>query len=146
MAYAKSVGGLTVALSCAPGSAMARAAEIAITPLTGAEVLTGSTRMKAGTATKLVLNMISTGVMIRTGAVYGNLMVNVRPTNAKLVDRAQRIIMVATGCGRDEAATLLEAGGSVKSAIVMRQLGVGRDEAEARLARHNGRLAESLRG
>ena len=146
MAYAKSVGGLTVALSCAPGSAMARAAEIAITPSTGAEVLTGSTRMKAGTATKLVLNMLSTGVMIRTGAVYGNLMVNVRPTNAKLVDRAQRIIMVATGCGRDEAATLLEAGGSVKSAIVMRRLGVGRDEAEARLARHNGRLAESLRG
>ena len=76
---------------------MSTLADITITPLTGPEVITGSTRMKAGTATKLVLNMLSTGVMIKTGAVYGNLMVNVQPTNAKLIDRAQRIIIAATG-------------------------------------------------
>jgi len=117
MEYARSLGALTIALTCVPGSAMERVAEITIAPVTGPEVITGSTRLKAGTATKLVLNMLSTGVMIRTGAVYGNLMVNVKPTNAKLVDRAQRIIMAATGCGREEAARLLEEAGSVKAAI-----------------------------
>src|SRR5271168_2286279 len=101
--FARSRGALTIALACVPDSAMARVAEIAITPVTGPEILTGSTRMKAGTATKLVLNMLSTGIMIRTGAVYGNLMVNVRPTNAKLVDRAQRIVMAATGCAQQTA-------------------------------------------
>jgi N-acetylmuramic acid 6-phosphate etherase len=145
LGYAKSLGAqnsgiLTIGLSCVPGSELARAVEIAITPATGPEVLMGSTRMKAGTATKLVLNMLSTGVMIRTGAVYGNLMVNMKPTNAKLVDRAQRIIMAATGCGREEAARLLEAGGSVKTAIVMQKLGVSREEAIARLARARGSL------
>src|SRR5665213_1729570 len=98
MDYAKEVGALVIGLSCVPGSAVAQSADIAITPATGPEVLTGSTRMKAGTATKLVLNMLSTGVMVRTGATYGNLMVNVKPSNAKLVDRAERIIAAATGC------------------------------------------------
>ena len=87
---------------------MAAIADIAIAPVTGPQVLTGSTRLKAGTATKLVLNMLSTGVMIKTGAVYGNLMVNVQPTNAKLVDRAQRIIAAATGVDMAAAARLLE--------------------------------------
>jgi N-acetylmuramic acid 6-phosphate etherase len=119
---------------------------IAITPVTGPEILTGSTRMKAGTATKLVLNMLSTGVMIRTGAVYGNLMVNVRPTNAKLVDRAQRIVMTATGCGQETAAELLAVAGSVKAAIVMQRLGVDRTTAEARLAAVQGRLSRVLDG
>jgi N-acetylmuramic acid 6-phosphate etherase len=123
MEYARSLGALTIALTCVPGSAMERVAEITIAPVTGPEVITGSTRMKAGTATKLVLNMLSTGVMIRTGAVYGNLRVNGKPTNAKLVDRAQRIIMAATGCGREEAARLLEEAGSVKAAIGMRKPG-----------------------
>jgi N-acetylmuramic acid 6-phosphate etherase len=133
--YARKLGALTVGLSCVPGSALAAAAEIAITPATGPEVLTGSTRMKAGTATKLVLNMLSTGVMVRTGATYGNLMVNVRPTNAKLVDRAQRIIAEVVGCDLATAARLLEESGNhVKTAIVMGQLGVNREEAEARLA------------
>ncbi len=95
IAHAKKIGALTIGLSCVPASPLAQAADIAITPDTGPEVLTGSTRMKAGTATKLVLNMLSTGVMIRTGAVFGNLMVNVQPTNAKLLDRAQRILMAA---------------------------------------------------
>src|SRR5271156_5071056 len=92
IAHARSLGALTVGLSCVPGSELSSAAEIAITPATGAEVLTGSTRMKAGTATKLVLNMLSTAVMVRAGYVYGNLMVNVQTTNAKLVDRAARIV------------------------------------------------------
>jgi N-acetylmuramic acid 6-phosphate etherase len=125
---------------------MAAAADIAITPITGPEVLTGSTRMKAGTATKLVLNMLSTGVMIKTGAVYGNLMVNVQPTNAKLIDRAQRIIIAATGLeAQPTAAKLLEAAGSVKTAIVMQKLSVDRPTAEAKLATHKGNLSALLR-
>jgi N-acetylmuramic acid 6-phosphate etherase len=144
MEYAKSMGALTIALTCVPGSAMERVADITIAPVTGPEVITGSTRMKAGTATKLVLNMLSTGVMIRRGAVYGNLMVNVMPTNAKLVDRAQRIIMAATGCGREEAARLLEEAGSVKTAILMRKLGTGRAKAEANLIASGGSLAAAL--
>lgn len=149
LADAIECGALTVALTCAGGaehaSRMAALAELAIEVATGPEVLTGSTRMKAGTATKLVLNMISTGVMVRAGAVYGNLMVNVQPTNAKLVDRAERIIVEATGCGRGEAARLLEAAGSVKVAIVMQVLGLGKVDAEGLLGRFGGRLAEALR-
>jgi N-acetylmuramic acid 6-phosphate etherase len=141
MDYAKKLGALTIGLSCVPGSALAKAAEIAITPATGAEVLTGSTRLKAGTATKLVLNMISTGVMVRTGLTYGNLMVNVRPTNAKLVDRAQRIVMEAAGCDRATAEQVLEAAGmDVKTAIVMQRLGLERAAAEAKLAAARGVL------
>jgi len=143
--HAKKLGALTVGLSCVPGSALAQAAEIAITPATGAEVLTGSTRLKAGTATKLVLNMISTGVMVRTGLTFGNLMVNVRPTNAKLVDRAQRIVMEATGCDRATADRVLEAAGmDVKTAIVMQQLNLARAEAEKKLAAAKGVLRVAL--
>ena len=143
--YAKGLGALTVGLSCVPGSLLAQAAEIAITPATGAEVLTGSTRMKAGTATKMVLNMLSTGVMVRTGATFGNLMVNVRPTNAKLVDRAERIIASALGSDGETAARLLaESGMDVKAAIVMGKLGVGREEAVELLAEAGGVLAGAL--
>jgi N-acetylmuramic acid 6-phosphate etherase len=142
--FAKNLNALTVALSCVPGSSLAQAADIAITPATGPEVLTGSTRMKAGTATKLVLNMLSTGVMVRTGATYGNLMVNVRPTNAKLVDRAQRIIAAVLGCDLPHAATLLQAAGSVKVAIVMGKLSLSRDAAEAKLEVSRGRLKLAL--
>ena len=141
IAYAKSLGALTIALTCVPGSEMAELADIVITPDTGSEVITGSTRMKAGTATKLVLNMLSTGVMIKTGAVYGNLMVNLKATNAKLIDRAQRIIMAAAGCTRIEAIRLLNESGSVKTAIVMQKLAVDRNDAEARLGICDGRLA-----
>ncbi len=145
VAYARSVGALTIGLSCAPASALAEATDVAITPATGPEVLTGSTRMKAGTATKLVLNMISTGVMVRTGATFGNLMVNVRPTNAKLVDRAERIIAEATGCDRGTAAELLRASGmSVKTAIVMQRLTLGREDAERRLMQAGGILRMAL--
>jgi len=127
---------------------MAALADISIAPITGPEVLTGSTRLKAGTATKLVLNMLSTGVMIKTGAVYGNLMVNVQPTNAKLIDRAQRIIMAATGLegpeGQRTAADLLKKSGSVKTAIVMQKLNLDRPTAEAKLAAHKGNLSALL--
>ncbi len=144
IAHARSIGALTIGLSCVPASPLAQATDIAITPLTGPEVITGSTRMKAGTATKLVLNMLSTGVMIKTGAVYGNLMVNVQPTNAKLVDRAQRIIMAATGCDQLTAAKLLAEAGSVKTAIVMQKLTLDKPSAEARLASAKGSLAAAL--
>ncbi|HVG27037.1 MAG TPA: N-acetylmuramic acid 6-phosphate etherase, partial [Acidobacteriaceae bacterium] len=143
--YAKARGALTVGLSCVPGSALSHAAEIAITPATGAEVLTGSTRLKAGTATKLVLNMLSTGIMVRTGATFGNLMVNVRPTNAKLVDRAERIIAAATGCDRPAAARLLEdSGREVKLAILMARLHIDARSAQARLAAAGGVLRRAL--
>jgi N-acetylmuramic acid 6-phosphate etherase len=145
IAHAKKLGALTVGLTCVPGSAISQAVDIPITPATGPEVLTGSTRLKAGTATKLVLNMLSTGVMVRTGATFGNLMVNVRPTNAKLVDRAHRIIAAATGCDMERAARLLEeAGEDVKTAIVMQRLSLPREAAEARLAEVHGVLAKAL--
>lgn len=144
MEYAKSLGALSVALTCVSDSAIERVADITIAPVTGPEVITGSTRMKAGTATKLVLNMLSVGVMIKTGALYGNLMVNMKPTNAKLVDRAQRIIMAATGCGHDEAARLLEETGSVKVAIVMQKRSLDRPAAEASLVEADGILSSLL--
>ncbi|WP_414649458.1 N-acetylmuramic acid 6-phosphate etherase [Edaphobacter sp.] len=143
--YAKSLGALTIALTCVPNSEMAALADISIAPVTGPEVITGSTRLKAGTATKLILNMISTGVMVRTGAVYGNLMVNVQPTNAKLVDRAHRIIMAATGVDQPSAAALLTKAGSVKKAIAMQKLSLSAEEAQARLDAAKGSLAALLR-
>jgi N-acetylmuramic acid 6-phosphate etherase len=142
--YARSLGALTIGLSCTPGSQLARAAEIAVTPTPGPEVITGSTRMRAGTATKLVLNMLSTGVMIRLGYVYGNLMVNVQPTNAKLADRARRIIATITGTSTDEAGRLLDEAGSVRVAVLMHKFGIGRSDAEARLNAARGRLRTAL--
>ncbi len=145
MELARSLGCLTIGLSCVPGSLVAQAAEIAITPATGPEVITGSTRMKAGTATKLVLNMLSTGLMVKLGHVYGNLMTNVAPTNEKLVDRAERIVSAATGVGSAKAADLLQSGGSVKTAIVMHARGLDRTHAEQALARAGGALRRALR-
>jgi N-acetylmuramic acid 6-phosphate etherase len=144
--YARELGALTIGLSCVPGSKLALAAELAITPATGPEVVTGSTRMKAGTATKLVLNMLSTGSLVRLGYVYGNLMVNVQPTNAKLRDRACRIVSAITGADRAAAAALLEEAGSVKTAVVMHRLGVDREAAEARLKTAKGSLRAALAG
>jgi len=144
LTHGRQLGALTISLTCVPNSAMAEVAEISIAPITGPEILTGSTRMKAGTATKLVLNMISTGVMIRTGAVYGNLMVNMQATNVKLVDRAQRIIMAATGIDQSTAARLLSEAGNVKTAIVMQKLGLDHPTAEAKLKAHNGNLSALL--
>ena len=142
--YARELEALTIGLSCVPGSLLAEAAELGITPATGPEVVTGSTRMKAGTATKLVLNMLSTGMMVRLGYVYGNLMVNLQPTNAKLRDRAGRIVATVTGLSNEDSVALLERAGSVKAAIVMQKLSVHREEAERRLQTVRGRLRQAL--
>jgi N-acetylmuramic acid 6-phosphate etherase len=144
IAYARKQSALTIGLSCTANSELARAAEIAITPVPGPEIITGSTRMRAGTATKLVLNMLTTGVMIRLGYVYGNLMVNVQPTNAKLADRARRIIASLAGVSQEEASRLLHESGSVRLAVIMHKLGVSRPDAELRLAHANGSLRTAL--
>jgi N-acetylmuramic acid 6-phosphate etherase len=118
IAKARGLGALTIGISCTPDSELARAVEIAITPVPGPEVVTGSTRLKAGTATKLVLNMLTTIAMVRMGYVWSNLMINVRPSNEKLVARAKRIIRDAAGVNESQAAELLLAtGGRVKEAI-----------------------------
>jgi N-acetylmuramic acid 6-phosphate etherase len=115
---ANRMNALTIGVSCTPDSELARRAKIAITPLTGPEVIAGSTRLKAGTATKMVLNMLTTGAFIRLGYVRGNLMVNVQPKNTKLLDRSKRIIAEATGVSYDEAGSMLaKAGNSVRTAI-----------------------------
>jgi N-acetylmuramic acid 6-phosphate etherase len=142
--YARDLGALTIGLSCTINSEVAQAAEIAITPVPGPEIITGSTRMRAGTATKMVLNMLSTGVMIRMGYVYGNLMVNVQPTNDKLIDRARRIISSITGVSYDGASRLLAEAGSVRVAVVMHERRVSREEAEAILVAAKGRLRVAL--
>lgn len=144
---ARDLGALTIGISCTPESDLSRDVAIPIAPLPGPEVIAGSTRMKAGTATKLVLNMLSTGVMIKLGHVFGNLMVNVQPKNEKLRDRALRIIAHAARVEMAEAERLFTAAGDVvRTAIVMGRLSVGRAEAEARLNRAGGRVAEALRG
>ncbi len=143
---ARKMGALTVGISCTPDSELSRAAELPIEPKPGPEILTGSTRLRAGTATKMVLNMISTGVMIRLGYVYGNLMVNVQPTNKKLEDRARRIIEQATGVTADRAAELLEESGrSVRTAIVMEKKKISRTAAESLLENTRGKIREALK-
>ena len=144
IAYANSLGAMTLGLSCVPGSKLAQAAGFAITPAVGPEVIAGSTRMKAGTATKLVLNMLSTGAMIRLGYVYGNLMVNMRPTNEKLQRRALHIVMEVTGLNQEHATVLLQQAGSIKTAIVMHRLHLDRDTAERRLSQAQGQLRKTL--
>jgi N-acetylmuramic acid 6-phosphate etherase len=119
--------------------------DVAIVPITGPEVVTGSTRMKAGTATKLVLNMITTGAMIRLGKTYGNLMVDLRATNNKLKDRSERIVVEVCGVTREEARALLEAADkSVKTAIVMQKLGLDREGALAALEKAGGVIRRAI--
>jgi N-acetylmuramic acid 6-phosphate etherase len=144
---ARRVGAATVGISCTPASELSRAVDIAIVLPTGPEIVAGSTRMKAGTATKLVLNMLTTGAFVRMGYVYGNLMVNVQPRNSKLVDRARRIVAQAAGVSYERAGELLSAAGDVvRTAIVMGKAGVGREEAERRLRSSGGRVSEALHG
>jgi N-acetylmuramic acid 6-phosphate etherase len=133
--YARSVGAATAIVACSPPpDDVLKAADIHILPITGPEVVTGSTRMKAGTATKLVLNTITSGAMIRLGKTFGNLMVDLRATNNKLKDRSERILMEVCGVSREEARALLDrSGGIVKTAIVMSFLGVSKEEAERKL-------------
>jgi N-acetylmuramic acid 6-phosphate etherase len=141
LAAARRRGAGTVLLSCSPAG---RIADVQIMPRVGPEVITGSTRLKAGTATKLVLNAITVAVMTRLGKVYENLMVDVRPTNAKLRDRARRIVRELTGKLPDAA--LAAAGGRVKTAVVMVRRRVGAREADRILAAKRGDLRGALEG
>lgn len=138
--HAAKLGARTAILACSPPpDAIVELVDVAIVPITGPEVVTGSTRMKAGTATKLVLNTITTGAMIRVGKTFGNLMVDLRAMSQKLVDRGERIMMEVCGVSRPEARRLIDAaGGVVKTAIVMQKLGVSREEAERALDEAGG--------
>ena len=139
---AAALGAATAFLSCSePPAILRETCDVCITVLVGPEAVTGSTRMKAGTATKLVLNTITTGAMVRLGKVYGNLMVDLQAMNAKLVDRSERIVMETTGAGRTEARAAIDAaGGRVKRAIVMLRRGVGPEEADRLLEERRGFL------
>ena len=144
--YARSQGSKTIAVACNRDSPLERASDISIVVNVGPEVLTGSTRMKAGTAQKMVLNMMSTGAMTRMGYVYENLMVNVHRKNSKLEERGIRILMEATGLDRDAGVKALrKAGGSVPVAIVMTKTGVTRAQAEKRLLQSHGRVRQALK-
>ncbi|HVX65620.1 MAG TPA: N-acetylmuramic acid 6-phosphate etherase, partial [Bryobacteraceae bacterium] len=146
IAHARRMGAVTIGISCTPASELSRAVEFPIEPLAGPEVIAGSTRMKAGTATKLVLNMISTATMIRLGHVYGNLMVNVQPRNVKLRERAVRIVAEAADVPPERAEECLNASdGKVKVAILMARLGLAVVDAERRLRAAGGRVSEALK-
>jgi N-acetylmuramic acid 6-phosphate etherase len=145
---AQALGARTVLVTCAePPPVLRDTCDVCIVLLVGPEVVTGSTRMKAGTATKLVLNTLTTGAMIRLGKTYGNLMVDLRAWNAKLADRSERILMETTGVAREQARQALAAAeGSVKVAIVMLRRTVGRTEAQALLETHQGHLRAIVGG
>ncbi|MDY0928512.1 N-acetylmuramic acid 6-phosphate etherase [Pantoea trifolii] len=146
LAYARQQGAFTAALTCNPNSPMSQAADVALTPVVGPEVVTGSSRMKAGTAQKLVLNMLTTGAMIRSGKVYGNLMVDVEATNQKLVQRQVNIVKQATDCDDATAQQALAAcQGHCKTAIVMVLAGLTADEAKSLLSQNQGFIRNALR-
>jgi N-acetylmuramic acid 6-phosphate etherase len=141
---AKTRGALTISFACTDPAPIHQVAEMRIAPLTGPEVIEGSTRMKAGTATKLVLNMLSTTVMIKLGKTYGNLMVDLQPTNQKLRERARRIVERTTGLNAADAQTLLDLCGDVKTAIVAHHARVSPEMARERLARHANSVRRAL--
>ena len=142
LSRAQTLGARSVLVSCSePPALLQETCDVCITVLVGPEIVTGSTRMKAGTATKLVLNTLTTAAMIRLGKIYGNLMVDLRAWNDKLVDRSERIVMETTGLDRERARSVIEAAdGQVKRAIVMARRGVSSEEADGLLAAHGGRL------
>jgi N-acetylmuramic acid 6-phosphate etherase len=145
--YARQIGAATVALSCNRQAVLRAAADVMITPIVGPEVITGSTRLKAGTATKMVLNMVSTGAMVRLGKTYGNLMVDLRASNSKLVDRARRIVATLTGLSENEAEELLgRCDGDVKTAVVACRCHLDAAEARQRLVAAHGHLRRALEG
>lgn len=147
LVYAKATGCKTIAIACNQGSKIGKSADLAIEPVPGPEVLTGSTRLKAGTVQKLILNMISTGAMVKIGKVYQNLMVDVQQTNEKLVVRGQNIVMEATGCTRECAIqALADAGGHVKTAIVSVLLGCDAEQAAVALERARGHVRAAVSG
>jgi len=145
LAYARTIQAATIGVTCNEGSELAVACDILIAPVVGPEILSGSTRLKAGTATKMVLNMISTGTMIRIGKTYGNWMVDLRATNVKLKDRSIRIVSGITGLDRDQSELLLAAcDGEVKTAIVCHLTGLSKQSAQERLRSTNGRLRDAI--
>lgn len=145
LAHAREVGALTIALACNAGSRAGEIADIAIEVVVGPEFIAGSTRLKSGTAQKLVLNMLSTLAMVRLGKTYGNVMIDLRATNEKLVARAQRTVMAVTGLDADRASVALTAAnGSVKVATLMLLADITASEAEARLKHANGYLRAAL--
>lgn len=142
---AKEIGALTIGLSNNPDSLLTELADIGIIPQVGPEVVMGSTRMKAGTSQKLVLNMLSTSIMIKLGKVYGNLMVDLKPSNEKLIHRAARIITLATGLSQDEANHyLVISGKNPKTAIVMAKTGYSKEQAKELLDRAEGFVSKAL--
>lgn len=144
--HARSVGCSTIFFTCSPQKT-SPSVDIQIAPCVGPEVLTGSTRLKAGTATKLVLNMITTGAMIRCGKTYGNLMVDLHPSNKKLIDRSQRILSTLTGLEIEEARQVLsQAAGDLKIALVMSLCDVSPDRARALLSAHGGSVKKAVSG
>lgn len=144
--YANEIGALTISITCNKNSEVAKTAKISIAPVVGAEVVTGSTRLKSGTAQKLVLNMLSTGTMIKLGKVYGNLMVDVRATNEKLVERAKKIVCEATGITREESEKILkETDFDVKLSIFMTLSKLNKNEAKKILDANKGYIAKALR-
>ena len=143
--YANKIGALTVSVTCNGDSEVSKVAKISIAPVVGAEVVTGSTRLKSGTAQKLVLNMLSTGTMIKLGKVYGNLMVDVRATNEKLVERAKRIVCEATGVEKSQAEEVLsETNFDVKLAIFMILSGLNITQAKEKLSASKGYIARAM--
>ena len=144
--YGRKVGAATIAVTANPAGSIPLRCDVVIAPRVGPEVLTGSTRLKAGTAQKLVLNMLTTGAMVRLGKVYENLMVDLRTASRKLEERTKRVLMHATGATYEETGPWLKrAGGSLKVAIVMRRAGVTRAEAEQRLKEAQGWVREAIR-
>ncbi|AFY57036.1 N-acetylmuramic acid 6-phosphate etherase [Rivularia sp. PCC 7116] len=142
---AKSRGATTVFMACVPSEQVSVEVDVDIRLLTGPEILAGSTRLKAGTATKLALNIISTGVMVKLGKVYGNRMVDVAVTNQKLRDRALRILQDLTDLSREAASSLLERSGKwVKLAILMHEAGVDKEQGDKLLSQHRGNLREAI--
>jgi N-acetylmuramic acid 6-phosphate etherase len=146
--YAKQLGAPTVVIACTPlDDELLSSVDVAIVAITGPEIVTGSTRLKAGTATKMILNMLTTGAMIRLGKTFGNLMVDLQATNLKLKDRSERILVEVCGLSREDARKLLStAGGHVKTAIVMQKLGVSKDEAWKKLEEAGGIIRRVVRG
>ncbi|HLF83623.1 MAG TPA: N-acetylmuramic acid 6-phosphate etherase [Blastocatellia bacterium] len=143
--YAKKIGAATVAITCNPASRMAAAAGVSIAPVVGPEVIAGSSRMKAGTAQKMVLNMLSTATMIKLGLVYSNLMSNLRATNEKLRRRARAILADETGIGAEEAARVFEAAGEdLRVALLMARSSLSRSDAERLLETHMGSVRRAL--
>ena len=147
MGYARELGAAVIAVTCCPGSEVDQMADIGIAPTPGPEVITGSTRMKSGTAQKMVLNMLSTGTMIKLGKVYGNLMVDVKPSNEKLIRRCVTIVREAVGCEEDQAVSALEACGyRPKVAIVMLLKKIDAEQARELLEQAQGRIARVVEG